>query len=266
MNGVSLDTLLALRNTGTIGNVLSDSSGSSSFAALLSEQLEQDENTQAAAIASLAEQPSDADIKKEMILNLCLMMCSGNPASPMMQSLFPALSGGLSIDAFSGTQGLSAYSLFGINRISSNSAEARLGRKIADTALTRLGDPYSKTYRGQKDYVDCSYLVQWAYKQVGISLPGTSVKQAKYCYDHGMTISKEQLQPGDLIFWSNKASTDGRWHDIHHVGIYAGGGKVIEAKTSTHGVVIDDIWGENGKTWKIDMYARPYAASGLTPV
>jgi cell wall-associated NlpC family hydrolase len=41
------------------------------------------------------------------------------------------------------------------------------------------------------------------------------------------------------------------------VGIYAGNGKVIEAKGSAGGVVVDDIWGEDGSKWKIAMYARP---------
>jgi cell wall-associated NlpC family hydrolase len=262
MNGVSLDTLLALQKTDTIGSVLSDSTSGSSFATLLAEQLTGEED-ETSAIASLADTESDADVKKEMILNLCMMMCQSGNTNSMMLSLLSALSGDSSVDALSATQESSIYSLLGLTN-TSDSAEKALGEKIVDTALTRLGDPYSTTYRGTGDYVDCSSLVQWTYKQAGISLPGTSVKQAQYCAENGYTISKEELQPGDLIFWSNTASTDGRWHDIHHVGIYAGDGKVVEAKSSTGGVVIDDIWGENGKTWKIDMYARPYAASSAS--
>ncbi len=259
MNEVTLNTLLAMRKTEAAKNTLSNFSCSSAFASLLSEQLDADGDSSASAAGSLISEASEADIKKEMILNLCLMMCSGNGNNSAMQGLFPALTGNAGIGAITGSQGFSTYSLLNLLNASNKSTGSALGQKIADTALTRLGDPYSKTYRGQGDYVDCSSLVQWAYKQAGISLPGTSVKQAKYCYDNGMTISKEKLQPGDLIFWSNTASNDGRWMDIHHVGIYAGNGKVIEAKTSTKGVVIDDIWGENGKTWKIAMYARPYA-------
>jgi|AGTN01.2.fsa_nt_gi Cell wall-associated hydrolases (invasion-associated proteins) len=260
MNGVSLDTLLALQKTNAVGSVLSDSSSGSSFAALLAEQLAGSESGGAAAIASLTGAASETDVKKEMIMNLCMMMCQDGGASPMTLRLFSTLSGDPGVEALTSAQGISAYALLGLIN-TSGSPQSAVGINIVQAALTRLGDPYSTTYRGTGNYVDCSSLVQWAYEQAGVSLPGTSVKQAQYCYDNGYTISREELQPGDLIFWSNTGSTDGRWRQIHHVGIYAGNGKVVEAKSSTGGVVIDDIWGENGGQWKITMYARPYAAA-----
>ena len=64
--------------------------------------------------------------------------------------------------------------------------------------------------------------------------PRTSAAgQAQYCVERGWTISRDQLQPGDLIFWQNAACTKGdRWNEIHHTGIYIGDGKVIEASSS----------------------------------
>ena len=248
MNGVSLDSLLQSQglSPGT-GALAGDSTVSSqTFAALLAEQLDSDGAT--------AETSSEVDIRKQMILNTCLMMCADGNANPMMMSLYSALSG--STDSITGLQGISASSFMSML---SGSAENPVGNSVVEAAMTRLGDPYSTTYRGQGEYVDCSSLAQWAYGQAGISIPSTSVKQAKYCYDNGYTISKSELQPGDLIFWSNKESTDGRWMDIHHVGIYAGNGKVIEAKGSVGSVVIDDMWGESGSKWEITMYARPRA-------
>jgi len=148
----------------------------------------------------------------------------------------------------------------GLNSMLGNPASSATGQAIVQQAMSRLGDPYSKSKRGTGNYVDCSYLVQWAYKQVGINIPGTAAAQAKYCYENGYTISKEELQPGDLIFWTKHSSTAGRWRNIHHVGIYAGNGKIVEAKNNKNGVEIDDIWGQegNGGDWEIVMYARPY--------
>lgn len=250
MSGVSLENLRSLQRISAGTGALSNSSavGCDAFASLLAEQLGVSDGAMA--------EPTEADIRKQMILNTCLMMCADGNTSPMMMSLYSALSGSSDLDALAGLQGISGSSFMNLFSGSSNNP---VGNSVVQAAMTRLGDPYSTTYRGQGDYVDCSSLVQWAYGQAGVSLPSTSVKQAKYCYDNGYTISKSELQPGDLIFWSNKESTDGRWMDIHHVGIYAGNGKVIEAKSSTGGVVIDDIWGENGSKWEITMYARPRA-------
>jgi cell wall-associated NlpC family hydrolase len=133
------------------------------------------------------------------------------------------------------------------------------GAAIVESALTRLGHPYSQPKRGTGDYVDCSYLTWWAYHQAGVDIPSTSDTQAQYCYDNGYNIGKSELQPGDLIFWSKLSCNCGRWQEIHHVGIYIGDGKTIEASSSKGRVVINELWGENGATWRIYSYARPYA-------
>ena len=256
MNSVSPSSLLAMQvqNTG-LGSVSNkQEAGSQDFAAMLAEQFSDSDSALTGAL-------SDADKKKELIMNLCMMMCQGGGSDTMMMSLLFAISGYSDAGDVAAMLGVSSTGFSGLTFDSSASAT---GKAVVDAAMTRLGDPYSTTYRGKGKYVDCSSLAQWAYKQAGIDLPGTSVKQAKYCFDNGFTISKAELQPGDLIFWSNTASTEGRWRQIHHVGIYAGNGKVIEAKGSAGGVVVDDIWGENGSKWKIAMYARPRANASVS--
>ena len=251
MNGVSPTSLLAMQiqNKGLSSNSDSNSVGSKDFAALLAEQLSGNDSALTGAL-------SDADKKKELIMNLQMMMGQGVGSEAMMMSLLLAISGHSDTDTVAAMLGVSSTGFSGLFYDSSASAA---GKAVVDAAMTRLGAPYSTTYRGKGDYVDCSSLAQWAYKQAGIDLPGTSVMQAKYCFDNGYTISKAELQPGDQIFWSNTASTERRWRQIHHVGIYAGNGKVIEAKDSAGGVVVNDIWGEDGSKWKIAMYARPRA-------
>lgn len=105
--------------------------------------------------------------------------------------------------------------------------EGELGTEIVRLALTRLGDPYSQEKRGTGNYTDCSYLTMWTYGQLGIRIPGTAAAQGQFCVEKKLTIAKEDLVPGDLVFWSHKSN--GRFMNITHVGIYAGEGKVIDA-------------------------------------
>jgi cell wall-associated NlpC family hydrolase len=84
----------------------------------------------------------------------------------------------------------------------------------ADAALGQLGTPY--VWAGsQPGGFDCSGLVMWAFAQVGVALPHSSYAQ----YGYGVPVSRDQLQPGDLVFF------DG----LGHVGIYIGGDQFVHA-------------------------------------
>lgn len=128
-----------------------------------------------------------------------------------------------------------------------------IGSEAVQLAMDRLGDPYSQELRGSGDYTDCSYLVQWVYRQLGIKLPGTAAEQGKYCVNNGLTISKSDLAPGDLVFWSHKVN--GRYLNITHVGIYAGDGMVVDASSSRGKVVYRSLFDADKQV----LYARPYA-------
>ncbi|MFJ2862651.1 C40 family peptidase [Kitasatospora sp. NPDC087314] len=97
----------------------------------------------------------------------------------------------------------------------SGSVESAIGY-----ALAQLGKPYVWGGNGPSGY-DCSGLVQQAYRRSGISLPRVADDQ----YAATTPISAGQLRRGDLVFWSDS----GRASGIHHVGIYLGGGKFVEA-------------------------------------
>lgn len=90
----------------------------------------------------------------------------------------------------------------------------------------------------------------------GISILGTSVTQAQYCYNNSYTISSSVLQLGDLVFWSKTSCRCGRWNEIHHVGIYIGNGRIVDASSSKGHVVLRDIW--SNENWPIVLYARPH--------
>lgn len=126
------------------------------------------------------------------------------------------------------------------------------GSEIVKLAMTRLGDPYSQEKRGQGRYTDCSYLSMWCYKQIGISIPGTAAEQGRFCFNNGLTIAKEDLRPGDLVFWSHKPN--GRFMNITHVGIYAGDGKVIDASYSKGVVVYRNLFDSDKQV----LYGRPH--------
>ncbi|MFG2841099.1 NlpC/P60 family protein [Streptomyces zaomyceticus] len=66
---------------------------------------------------------------------------------------------------------------------------------------------------------DCSGLVLYAYAKAGISLPRTAAQQ----YAAAEPVKPGEARPGDLVFYGSSAST------IHHVGIYIGGGWIINA-------------------------------------
>ncbi|MDH6126323.1 bifunctional lytic transglycosylase/C40 family peptidase [Kitasatospora sp. GP82] len=92
-------------------------------------------------------------------------------------------------------------------------------------AQTKLGTPYlwgGEGLSSQDGRFDCSGLTQAAYASVGITLPRVANDQW-YAGEHP---SRDQLRPGDLVFFANDL-TDPR--SIHHVGIYVGGGYMIDA-------------------------------------
>ncbi len=128
------------------------------------------------------------------------------------------------------------YSSTPLNQFGSNG----VGGDVVRLAASRIGDPYSQPLAGKGRFTDCSYLTQWAYKQKGINLPRTAAEQARYCEQNGMAVTRDQLQPGDLVFWSHKPN--GRYKNITHVGIYAGNGKVIDASSSKGQVVHRNIF------------------------
>lgn len=91
------------------------------------------------------------------------------------------------------------------------------GYGALQAALTKLGSPYAWGATGPNSF-DCSGLTSWAFGQVGVSIPRSSGAQA----GSGTAVSRDQLQPGDLVFF---------YSPVSHVGIYAGDGNVVHAST-----------------------------------
>ena len=91
---------------------------------------------------------------------------------------------------------------------------------VVDLAYAQLGKPYVWGAEGPSSF-DCSGLMTYIFKNgAGFNLPRTSREQSKI----GTTVSRSNLQPGDLIF----SSTDGSG-GVNHVGIYVGNGEMIHS-------------------------------------
>jgi cell wall-associated NlpC family hydrolase len=86
--------------------------------------------------------------------------------------------------------------------------------EAATIALRYLGVPYLWGGESPKGF-DCSGLVAYVYAQLGISLPHYAAAQ----YQLGVAVPRDQLQPGDLVFFDA----------LDHVGIYIGGGQFVHA-------------------------------------
>jgi cell wall-associated NlpC family hydrolase len=89
------------------------------------------------------------------------------------------------------------------------------GATALSFAKSQLGKPYRYASAGPNAY-DCSGLTSAAWSKVGVSLPRTSQSQIGV----GRSVSKSELQPGDLVFY---------YSGISHVGLYAGNGQIVHA-------------------------------------
>ncbi|MEW6059423.1 MAG: C40 family peptidase, partial [Actinomycetota bacterium] len=89
-------------------------------------------------------------------------------------------------------------------------------QEAIDAAYSVIGTPYVYGSADPNVGFDCSGLTMWSWAHAGVSLPHSSEMQ----YGVVPHVAREDLQPGDLLFFYNP---------IHHVGMYIGGGRMIDA-------------------------------------
>jgi cell wall-associated NlpC family hydrolase len=111
--------------------------------------------------------------------------------------------------------------------VSSTGGSSR-GVAAANFAKAQVGLPYVFGAAGPSAF-DCSGLTMAAWATVGVALPhSASVQKAVTT-----PVSSGSLQPGDLVFF---------YSDIHHVGMYVGGGMFVHAANPTDGVVMEPLF------------------------
>ena len=90
-----------------------------------------------------------------------------------------------------------------------------VGERAAAIAVREVGVPYRWGGSSPAGGFDCSGLVYWTYRRLGIALPHSSYA----LYDRGRRVARSRMKPGDLLFFSG----------LGHVGIYIGRGRMVHA-------------------------------------
>jgi cell wall-associated NlpC family hydrolase len=112
-------------------------------------------------------------------------------------------------------------------------------------ALSKVGSPYFYKYGGSGPLgFDCSGLVQNAFAAAGKYLPRTAAQQYAQAPVH---VPLSQALPGDLLVWGSAP-------DFYHVGIYLGGGRVVQALNPEDGITVTDL------AWMAGMQLHPTVA------
>jgi cell wall-associated NlpC family hydrolase len=106
------------------------------------------------------------------------------------------------------------------------------GQAMANFAMQYVGYPY--VYAGEGPYAfDCSGFTKFvAQNTLGMDIThelGTQIGM-------GQSVGKDQLQPGDLVFFQNTFQPG-----LSHVGIYIGGGQFVHAENESTGVRVSDL-------------------------
>jgi hypothetical protein len=132
----------------------------------------------------------------------------------------------------------------GGQRIRIRKEQADRGGLIVRAAMTQLGvryvwddeDPDQPGVADSSGF-DCSGLTDWAYNQAGVDLPHSAEQQRT---DPRVTLfsDRSKLEPGDLVFYHTGRLPAGQ---ADHVGIYAGGGSVVDASSGLGYVVHRDL-------------------------
>lgn len=116
-------------------------------------------------------------------------------------------------------------------------------RAAVEFALAQIGKPYVYGAKGP-DAFDCSGLTQAAWAHAGVPISAGTSGQRN---DGRAVAGIGELQPGDLVFIPG---SDGSPGNPRHVGLYAGGGLIVNAYDEHHGVIV-----EQAGTWSRQIVA-----------
>ncbi len=109
-------------------------------------------------------------------------------------------------------------------------APAGAGDRVAHLATRHVGAPYEWGGADPTGF-DCSGLVMYVYAKLGVALPHNAARQ----YAYGLSVDRDDLRPGDLVFFDR----------LRHNGIYIGRGQFVHASQEGRGVRIsrlDEPW------------------------
>ena len=145
---------------------------------------------------------------------------------------------------YAGNTGYVSSDYITITTEPTTASSSALGEQIVALAKQYLGTPYVLGGNGPSSF-DCSGFTKYIYAQFGYTLNRTATDQLQ----NGVSISRDELQPGDLVFFRYRTSKP-----VSHVGIYIGGGEFIHASTNRYMVQIDQM--NSGHYANVFVYAR----------
>ncbi len=145
---------------------------------------------------------------------------------------------------YAGNTGYVSSDYITITTEPATSTSSALGDQIVALAKQYLGTPYVLGGNGPSSF-DCSGFTKYIYAQFGYSLNRTATDQLQ----NGVSISRDELQSGDLVFFKYNTSKP-----VSHVGIYIGNGEFIHASTNRYMVQIDQM--NTGHYANVFVYAR----------
>ena len=116
-----------------------------------------------------------------------------------------------------------------------NAEDLTVRDRLVEAGFNLLGVRYRYGGTSEKTGLDCSGLVRNIFEKIGLTLPRTSREQ----YTQGEKVAKEDLQKGDLVFFSSGGKTP------THVGVYIGDNQFLHSASKAKKVVVSDL----GKTW-----------------
>lgn len=114
-----------------------------------------------------------------------------------------------------------------------SSEQATAGQQLVTYAMQYVGLEYVYGGTSPSRGFDCSGLVYHVFRHYGYNITRTASNQ--YAYD-GVNISKSDLIPGDLVFFSSNGG-----YSVTHVGIYIGNNEFVHASTPRTGVVVSSL-------------------------
>lgn len=161
------------------------------------------------------------------------LQLSGNGSSANSASSAESVDAG--VDPNSGSTSTADDSGDSTVQTASATVSADTGNTAIDTAVSiaNSGAGYQLGGNGPSVY-DCSGLTQTAFAAAGVEIPRTSSAQFSGASSHD---SLDNVQPGDLVFWSNNGSASG----IYHVAMYVGDGQIAQARNLQAGISVDSL-------------------------
>ncbi|MGE5629067.1 MAG: C40 family peptidase [Solirubrobacterales bacterium] len=114
-----------------------------------------------------------------------------------------------------------------------------VGDDIVTYAFKFMGKPYVWGASGPNAF-DCSGFTAFVYSRYGVGLDHSAEAQ----FYAGTSVSRENLRPGDLVFFNTYTT-------LGHVGMYIGGGQFIHASSGSHRITVSSL----GESYYSSRYA-----------